>query len=87
MENSITLQYCAIVHQLTAKCRSSVRDIDPTNDLTFLRIRTKKHEIMIAPGMAHICKKKIVHIFLFRIFYNYSHGIDKKYNNVHLGIE
>lgn len=26
-----------------------VRDLDPQNDLTFLRIRTKKHEIMIAP--------------------------------------
>lgn len=29
--------------------RSSVRDIDPTNDLTFLRIRSKKHEILVAP--------------------------------------
>ena len=36
--------------QFTAKARSSVRDIDPQNDLTFVRIRTKKHEIMIAPG-------------------------------------
>jgi len=26
-----------------------VRDLDPTNDLTFLRVRTKKNEIMIAP--------------------------------------
>jgi dynein light chain roadblock-type len=26
-----------------------VRDIDPTNDLTFLRIRSKKHEIMVTP--------------------------------------
>ena len=35
--------------QLTSKARSVVRDIDPTNDLTFLRIRSKKHEIMVAP--------------------------------------
>ena len=27
-----------------------VRDLDPTNDLSFLRVRTSKHEIMIAPG-------------------------------------
>ena len=27
-----------------------VRDIDPTNDLTFLRIRSKKNEIMVSPG-------------------------------------
>jgi dynein light chain roadblock-type len=33
----------------TAKARSVVRDLDPTNDLTFLRIRSKKHEIMVAP--------------------------------------
>ena len=26
-----------------------MRDLDPQNDLTFLRVRTKKHEIMIAP--------------------------------------
>ena len=27
-----------------------MRDLDPTNDLSFLRIRTVKHEIMVAPG-------------------------------------
>lgn len=27
-----------------------MRDIDPQNDLTFLRIRSKKNEIMVAPG-------------------------------------
>jgi len=26
-----------------------VRDIDPTNDLVFLRIKTKHEEIMVAP--------------------------------------
>ena len=26
-----------------------MRDLDPQNDLTFLRIRTKKHEMMVAP--------------------------------------
>lgn len=32
------------------KARGTVRDIDPQNDLTFLRIRSKKNEIMVAPG-------------------------------------
>ncbi len=32
------------------KARGMVRDIDPQNDLTFLRVRSKKNEIMIAPG-------------------------------------
>lgn len=35
--------------QLSDKARSVVRDLDPGNDLTFLRIRSKKHEIMVAP--------------------------------------
>ena len=50
MDNSTTIQYAGLLHQLTAKARSVVRDIDPQNDLTFLRIRSKKHEIMVAPG-------------------------------------
>ena len=50
MDNSTTTQYAGLIHQLTNKARTCVRDIDPQNDLTFLRIRSKKHEIMVAPG-------------------------------------
>ncbi len=50
MDNSTTIQYASLLQSLTAKARSLVRDIDPQNDLTFLRIRSKKHEIMVAPG-------------------------------------
>jgi dynein light chain roadblock-type len=42
-------QYAANLSQLASKARSIVRDLDPTNDLTFVRVRTKKNEIMIAP--------------------------------------
>lgn len=42
-------QYAANISQLATKARSVVRDLDPQNDLTFLRIRSKKHEIMVAP--------------------------------------
>lgn len=51
LDNSTTVQYAGLISQLAAKARSTVRDIDPGNDLTFLRIRSKKHEIMVAPGM------------------------------------
>uniref|UniRef100_A0A8C5G2D2 Dynein, light chain, roadblock-type 1 n=1 Tax=Gouania willdenowi TaxID=441366 RepID=A0A8C5G2D2_GOUWI len=50
LDNSSTVQYSALLHQLLMKARSTVRDIDPQNDLTFLRVRSKKNEIMIAPG-------------------------------------
>ena len=38
----------------TSKARSVVRTLDNTNDLTFLRIRSKKHEIMISPDKEHM---------------------------------
>jgi len=34
---------------LAEKARNIIRDLDPTNDLTFLRIKTKAKEIMVAP--------------------------------------
>jgi dynein light chain roadblock-type len=39
-----------LIRTLSDKAKSCVRDLDPQNDLTFLRIRTKKQEILIAPG-------------------------------------
>lgn len=50
MDNTTTVQYAGLISQLSDKARSVVRDLDPTNDLTFLRIRSRKHEIMVAPG-------------------------------------
>nr|XP_010978778.2 dynein light chain roadblock-type 2 isoform X1 [Camelus dromedarius] len=54
LDNSMTVQYAGLLHQLTMKARSTVRDIDPQNDLTFLRIRSKKHEIMVAPDKEYL---------------------------------
>uniref|UniRef100_A0A8C6VE67 Dynein light chain roadblock-type 1 n=1 Tax=Naja naja TaxID=35670 RepID=A0A8C6VE67_NAJNA len=52
MDNSSTVQYAGLMHNLIMKARGTVRDIDPQNDLTFLRIRSKKNEIMVAPVWA-----------------------------------
>jgi dynein light chain roadblock-type len=49
MDNSTTVQYAGLLHSLSAQARNCVRDIDPQNDLTFLRVRSKKNEIMVAP--------------------------------------
>ena len=35
--------------QLAIHSRDLVRDLDPSNDLTFLRVSCKKYEMMIAP--------------------------------------
>lgn len=37
------------IPQLTQKAKSTVRDLDSTNDLVFLRIKSKHNEIMVAP--------------------------------------
>lgn len=48
-DNDVTVQYAALVSHITVKARSVVRKLDGENELKFLRIRSKKHEIMIAP--------------------------------------
>jgi dynein light chain roadblock-type len=58
LDHEKTIQHSALITQLTAKAKSMIRELDPQvylvfikNDLTFLRIRSKKHEIMVAPGI------------------------------------
>ena len=48
-DNDVTVQYAALVSHFTNKSRSVVRHLDAENELKFLRLRTKKHEILIAP--------------------------------------
>ena len=55
MEQTLATKYAAMIKPLAEKARSAVRDLDPQNDLTFLRIRSKKHEILVrlpAPRMS-----------------------------------
>ncbi|XP_069740410.1 dynein light chain roadblock-type 2-like isoform X2 [Narcine bancroftii] len=54
MDNATTTQYAGLIHQLAVKARSTIRDLDAQNDLTFLRIRTKKNEIMVAPDKEYL---------------------------------
>ncbi|KAL8440255.1 hypothetical protein Efla_004951 [Eimeria flavescens] len=46
---SQTAAYAGAASQLAERARSLVRDLDPQNDVTFLRVRSKKHEILVAP--------------------------------------
>ena len=38
-----------LVPQLVNKAKSIVRDLDAQNDLKFIRLKTAKNEIMVAP--------------------------------------
>ncbi|CAH3119088.1 unnamed protein product [Porites lobata] len=46
METAYYIRQCS---SLTAIARGTIRETDPTDDLQFFRIRTKKFEIMLAP--------------------------------------
>lgn len=49
LANDLTVQYAALMSQFTVKARGVVKNLDAENELKFVRIRSKKHEIMIAP--------------------------------------
>ncbi len=48
-DHETTVQYAALVSQFISKSRQVVKNLEPDNELHFVRIRSKKHEIMIAP--------------------------------------
>ncbi|KAL9553820.1 hypothetical protein MBANPS3_003112 [Mucor bainieri] len=50
MDHDMTKQYGQLISSLVQQTRTTVATLDDQNELTFMRVRTKKHEIMIAPG-------------------------------------
>jgi dynein light chain roadblock-type len=57
-DNVQTIQYTGMMIHLSNMAKSTVRDLDPDNDLRIFRIKTKKHEIMVAPGKYFFKKSK-----------------------------
>lgn len=64
VQASVTAQYAELIPQLASMARSLVRDLDPQNDLQFLRIRSQMHEIM---GASPARQSADVPVFLFLI--------------------
>ncbi len=50
MDSERAIEYATFVQVITDKARQTVQRLDSQNALKFMRIRTKKHEILIAPG-------------------------------------
>lgn len=48
MSQALAEQYTHAMSQLAFKARSVVRDLNPKNELRYLRIRAKRHEVMVA---------------------------------------
>jgi len=49
-----TENYASLVSQLALKAAGVVRTLDESDELAFLRVRSKKHEIMIAPDKEYV---------------------------------
>ena len=54
MPNDDTVQYAGLVHDLYLKSRSTIKEINPSDALESIRIRSFKHEILIAPSSDYI---------------------------------
>ena len=54
MSRELTTQYAGLFVQLILKARGVVRSIDAENDLLFLRVRTKNHEVLVAPDKDYV---------------------------------
>jgi dynein light chain roadblock-type len=50
--NDVTVQYSSLISHFTVKARGVVKNLDADNELQFMRVRSRKHEIMIAPEFA-----------------------------------
>ena len=54
MEAAETVQLSVLVTPFTEKAKGVIKQLDPDNEVTFLRVRSKKHEILIAPDENYI---------------------------------
>lgn len=48
LDNTTTAQYGLLMEHLVKRTQYIIRDLAPTDEFTFMRILTKKHEIMLA---------------------------------------
>ncbi|XP_017072780.1 dynein light chain roadblock-type 2 [Drosophila eugracilis] len=49
MDRQDSLQYACLYDNLREKCQAFLTKIEPAQTLTFLRVRTKYHEVLITP--------------------------------------
>tara|TARA_B110000305_G_C18849648_1_gene363901 strand:+ start:274 stop:477 length:204 start_codon:yes stop_codon:yes gene_type:complete len=49
MSQADTIEYGSLINQFTTKAQLTLKGLHPDEEINFIRIRSKKHEIMIAP--------------------------------------
>jgi dynein light chain roadblock-type len=50
----LAIQYSALLQNLAQKAKAAIHELEPTNDLVFMRLRSKKHEILVAPESKYL---------------------------------
>ena len=53
-DRTLAIQYSASMQFLAMKAKNAIKQHDQTNDLVFLRLRSHKHEILVAPEKDYI---------------------------------
>lgn len=54
LDNETTLHYAALISQLIIHAKRVVRELDSSQELEQLRLRSHKHEIIVAPESKYI---------------------------------
>jgi len=54
LEPSISNQYSNILGSLINQATTMFREMDPSNDVTFMRVRTKKCQFMVVPDNEYL---------------------------------
>ena len=49
MSKEDTIEYGSLISQFTSKAQLTIESLHPDEEISFIRIRSRKHEIMIAP--------------------------------------
>ncbi|CCW61270.1 unnamed protein product [Phytomonas sp. EM1] len=50
----LAVQYAALFQSLAIKAKSVVQEMDGSNELQFMRLRSKKNEIIVAPDNKYV---------------------------------
>jgi dynein light chain roadblock-type len=54
LSDELTQQYASQITTLAALASNVVRELDPQDEMSFLRVRSGKHEWMAAPKSSHV---------------------------------
>lgn len=49
LDDATSLQYAGLFGQLIDKTRSAIQSLDADDEMTFIRIRSRKHEVIVTP--------------------------------------